>query len=56
MDRDSTVIYVENAGEFVVPRAAVKSVTNKKVIFDCGSLAPELRAATGHVHDAESEA
>jgi hypothetical protein len=51
--RPELVIYVENAGEFVVPLAAVDAVHAHKVILNCGKLAPDLRSAIGHAHDAE---
>jgi hypothetical protein len=47
------VIYVENAGDFVVSLAAVKAVHFQKVILDCDKLEPRLRRAIGHAHDAE---
>jgi ribosomal 30S subunit maturation factor RimM len=47
------VIYVENAGDFVVPFAAVKAVHFQKVILDCDKLEPHLRRAIGHAHDSE---
>ena len=47
------MIYVENAGEFVVPLAAVEAVHSQKVILSCGKLERRLRAAIGHAHDAE---
>jgi hypothetical protein len=47
------VIYVENAGDFVVPLAAVKAVHFQKVILDCDKLEHRLRRAIGHAHDAE---
>jgi hypothetical protein len=47
------VIYVENAGDFVVPLAAVKAVHFQKVILDCDNLEQRLRRAIGHAHDAE---
>ena len=48
------VIYVENAGDFVVPLAAVKAVHFQKVILDCNKLEPRLRQAIGHAHDREN--
>lgn len=51
---DGVVVYVENAGEFRVPRQAVKAVHSGKVIFDCGKLDRHLRRAIGHAHDAEA--
>ena len=51
--RPELVIYVENAGEFVVPLNAVESVHSQKVILNCAKLDPRLREAIGHAHDAE---
>ena len=51
--RPELVIYVENAGDFVVPLSAVESVHSQKVILSCGKLEPRLRQAIGHAHDAE---
>ncbi len=50
--RDLTV-YVENAGDFVIPMSAVISVQSEKVTFDCKKLQPKLRAAIGHAHERE---
>jgi len=50
--RDVTV-YVENAGDFVIPMSAVVSVQSEKVTFDCKKLEPKLRSAIGHAHDGE---
>jgi hypothetical protein len=50
---NSLVIYIENAGEFVVPRLAVKDVHSQKVLLDPGLLDKRLLAAIGHVHDSE---
>jgi hypothetical protein len=47
------VVYVENAGDFVVPLAAVDAVHEKKVIVNCDKLDRDLRIAIGHAHDAE---
>jgi len=47
------VIYVENAGDFVVPLAAVESVHSQKVILNCRKLDRRLRKAIGHAHDGE---
>jgi hypothetical protein len=44
---------VENAGDFVVSRAAVISVEEDKVTFACEKLDARLREAIGHAHDAE---
>ena len=51
--RPELVIYVENAGDFVVPLDAVEAVHAQKVIVSRGKLDPKLRRAIGHAHDAE---
>ena len=51
--RPELVIYVENAGDFVVPFTAVESVHSQKVILSCDKLDGRLRQAIGHAHDAE---
>ena len=51
--KDGLVVYVENAGDFRVPLAAVSAVHSKKVILDRAKLDPALRRAIGHAHDAE---
>ena len=50
---DSIVIYVENAGEFIVPRSAVRKVHDKKVMLNPRALDKDLLDALGHVHDRE---
>jgi hypothetical protein len=47
------IIYVENAGDFVVPRSAVIEVNSGKVVLRCNKLDTKLRRAIGHAHDAE---
>ena len=51
--RPELVIYVENAGELVVPLSAVEAVHSQKVILNCAKLERRLRRAIGHAHDAE---
>ena len=51
--RPELVIYVENAGDFVVPLSAVESVHSQKVILSCAKLERRLRQAIGHAHDSE---
>jgi tRNA G37 N-methylase TrmD len=51
--RAELVIYVENAGDFIVPLNAVEAVHAQKVILSCGKLDRDLRVAIGHAHDAE---
>jgi hypothetical protein len=51
--RDDLVIYVENAGDFVVSPDAIKAVQFQKVILHYDKLEPRLKAAIRHAHDAE---
>ena len=53
VNNTSIVIYVENAGEFVIPRSAVKDVHSEKVILRPDRLDKRLLAAVGHIHDSE---
>jgi hypothetical protein len=50
---DRIVIYVENAGEFVVPISAVRAVHDQKVMLDPDALDKALLKALGHTHDRE---
>ncbi len=50
---DRLVIYVENAGEFIVPMTAVTSVHDQKVMLSPRHLDKALLDAIGHVHDSE---
>jgi hypothetical protein len=52
---DRLIVYVENAGDFVVPLDAVEAVHSQKVVFACGKLDRRLREAIGHAHDAEQK-
>jgi hypothetical protein len=47
------VIYVENAGDFVVPLSAVKSVESEKVILNSARLDPGLKRAIDRAHQGE---
>jgi hypothetical protein len=51
--RPEIVIYVENAGDFTVPLAAVAAVESGKVTLTCGKLEHKLRRAIGHAHESE---
>jgi hypothetical protein len=51
--RPELEIYVENAGEFIVPLTAVASVHANKVVLDFKKLDANLQRAVGHAHDAE---
>jgi hypothetical protein len=51
--RPELEIYVENAGDFVVPLTAVVSVHASKVVLDDKKLEVRLQHAIRHAHDAE---
>jgi hypothetical protein len=50
---DEIIVYVENAGEFVVPGDAVRAVHDSKVILDRAHLDRTLLDAIAHAHDNE---
>ena len=50
---NALVIYVENAGDFVVPLEAIQRVHDGKVIVDIERLDARLREAIAHAHDRE---
>ena len=47
------VLYVENAGEFDIPAAALVRVHDRKVIVNPAKLPRRLLEAVGHAHDSE---
>ncbi|WP_426689570.1 hypothetical protein [Rhodanobacter ginsengiterrae] len=47
------LVYIENAGDFVVPLSAVKSVHSGKVLLDFDQLELRLRNAIRHARDSE---
>ena len=47
------VVYVENAGDFAIPLAAVKDAEAEKVILDGRQLEPKLREAIARAHAGE---
>jgi hypothetical protein len=51
--RPELIVYVENAGDFVVSLDAVEAVHSGKVMLGCAKLDRRLRQAIGHAHDAE---
>jgi hypothetical protein len=53
VERSQFVVYIENAGDFLVPFSAVKATHFEKVILDAQRLDADLRAAIQHAHDAE---
>ena len=48
------LVYVENAGDFVLTADSITAVHSKKVIVDVKKLPAEVRKAIGHAHDAET--
>ncbi|TAL80143.1 MAG: hypothetical protein EPN62_19740 [Candidimonas sp.] len=51
--RPELVVYVENAGDFVVSLDAVEAVHEQKVILNRGKLDPRLQQAIGRAHGSE---
>ncbi|MDE2167602.1 MAG: hypothetical protein KGJ66_14850 [Alphaproteobacteria bacterium] len=51
--RPEILVYVENAGDFVVPLSAVREVIAERVVLDCAKLDLRLKRAIGHAHDSE---
>jgi len=47
------VVYVENAGDFVVPFSAVQDVHSEKVILNSAKLDLPLKQAIGRAHTGE---
>ena len=50
---NALVVYIENAGDFVVPLEAIQTVHDGKVIVDVGRLDAAVRQAIAHAHDRE---
>ena len=47
------IVYIENAGDFVVPLSAIKDVHSEKVILDFDRLDLRLRDVIRHARDSE---
>lgn len=52
-DRPELLIYIENAGDFVVPLSAIKDVHSDKVVLNLEQLDIRLRDAIRHARDSE---
>jgi hypothetical protein len=50
---NALVVYIENAGDFIVPLQAVHRVHDGKVIVDVERLDARVREAIAHAHDLE---
>lgn len=48
-------IYIENAGDFTVPKSAVHEVHFDKVILDGAKLDKKIHAAIGRAHASEDD-
>ena len=53
--RREIVVYVENAGDFVVPASAITAVHDQKVILNLRAVDAQLRNAISHAHDNEQK-
>jgi len=51
--RAEIIVYIENAGDFVVPASAIRSVHDAKVILDAARLDQDLLDAIAHAHERE---
>jgi hypothetical protein len=52
-DRPELLVHIENSGEHCIPLDAIVDVHSEKVIVDAKRLAPDVRSAIAHAHDAE---
>ena len=55
MSGNDVIIYIENAGDFTLPRSAVKDVHEHKVILDGSKLDAKVHTAIGRAHSAEDD-
>ena len=55
VERDHLVVYVENAGDFVLTGPAVKAVHDGKVVLEPSQLSAELLNAVRAAHAHETE-
>ena len=51
--RAEIVVYVENAGDFVVPISAIQDVQFEKVFLNSALLETAFKRAIGHAHEQE---
>lgn len=43
-------VFIEDTGDFTLPRDAIKSGDNGRVVLICKKLPIQMRAAIGHLH------
>lgn len=53
MSGNDLIIYIENAGDFTLPRSVVQDVHEHKVILDASKLDSRALTAIGRAHSAE---
>jgi len=51
--KDKITVYVENAGDFILPLSAVAGVREQKVMLDPAKVGDDLLQAIKHAHDRE---
>jgi hypothetical protein len=44
------VIFVEDSGDFTLPRETVAAADNNRVVLHCAKLPLKMRAVIGHLH------
>ncbi|MGV8939914.1 MAG: hypothetical protein ACOH1P_00035 [Lysobacter sp.] len=47
------LVYIENAGDFLVPLDMIEAVHSGKVVLNCDRLSSSMRSAVKHARDAE---
>lgn len=50
---DTIVVYIENAGDFIIPASAIRAVHYSKVVLDQTQLPQPMLDAIAKAHDAE---
>jgi hypothetical protein len=49
------VVFVEDKGDFTLPRDVVASAASNRVVVRCAMLPVKMRAVIGHLHGATAE-
>ncbi|MFT3723753.1 MAG: hypothetical protein QM773_09220 [Hyphomonadaceae bacterium] len=55
MSGNDLIIYIENAGDFTLPRSVVQDVHEHKVILDGRKLDAKVRTGISRAHNAEDD-
>ena len=53
IEKDNIIVYVENSGDFAIPRTAVTAVHSGKVMLNAKLVPKAFLTAVGHAHDRE---